>query len=74
VEKEKGKEISSLLGWGALLAHPVRERARGSAFGPAVAQERGETARVREGRRRRHGPHVPEREGEENGVRLTGGE
>jgi hypothetical protein len=33
----------------------------------------GETARVREGRRRRRGPHVPEREGEENGVRLTRG-
>jgi hypothetical protein len=30
------------------LAHPGRERARGRAYGPAAAHERGETARVRE--------------------------
>jgi hypothetical protein len=45
------------------LAHPGRERPRGRAYGPAAAHERGETARVREGRRRRRGPHVPERAG-----------
>jgi hypothetical protein len=42
VEKKKRKENSSFPGLGTrFLAHPGRERARGSAYGPAVAHERG---------------------------------
>jgi hypothetical protein len=61
VEKEKEKEIFSLLDWGeGFLAHPGRERARGRAYGPAAAHERGETARVREDDGVSAGPLVSE--------------
>jgi hypothetical protein len=48
--KGKRKENSSSPGLGTrLLAHPGRERARGSAYGPAAAQERGGDGAAREG-------------------------
>jgi hypothetical protein len=42
------------------LAHPGRERARGRAYDPAAAHERGETARVREDDGVAAGPLVSE--------------
>ena len=49
-EEGKRKENSSFPGLGTrLLAHPGRERARGSAYGPAAAHERGGDDAVREG-------------------------
>jgi hypothetical protein len=49
VEKEKEREFF-FPGLGTrFLAHPGRERARGSAYGPAAAQERGGDGAAREG-------------------------
>jgi hypothetical protein len=52
------------------LAHPKRERARGRAYGPAVAHERGETARVREDDSVAAGPLVSESGGGKTALRL----
>jgi hypothetical protein len=49
-KKKKKKRDFSFPGLGTrFLAHPGRERARGSAYGPAAAHERGGDGAVREG-------------------------
>jgi hypothetical protein len=49
VEKKKKREFSFLGLATRFLAHPGRARARGSAYGPAAAHERGGDGAVREG-------------------------
>jgi hypothetical protein len=67
--KGKRKENSSSPGLGTrLLAHPGRERARGSAYGPAVAQERGGDGAAREGDGVAAGPLASESGGGGDGV------
>jgi hypothetical protein len=67
VEKKKKRDFS-FPGLGTrLLAHPGRERARGSAYGPAAAHERGGDSAVREGDGVAAGPLASE-SGGENGV------
>jgi len=73
VEKKRRRDFP-LSGLGArILAHPGRERARGGAFGPAAAHERGNGAAVGGGDGVAQGPLASERGGGRNGVRLTGG-
>jgi hypothetical protein len=54
------------------LAHPRRGRARGRAYGPAAAHERGEMARVREDDGVAAGPLVSESGGGETVLRPDG--
>jgi hypothetical protein len=71
VEKKKKREFS-FPGLGTrFLAHPGRERARGSAYGPAATHERGGDGAVREGDGVAAGPLASESGGGgggENGV------
>jgi hypothetical protein len=67
VEKKKKRDFSFPGLRTRLLAHPGRERARGSAYGPAVAHERGGDDPVREGDGVAVGPLSSE-SGGENGV------
>jgi hypothetical protein len=53
------------------LAHPGRERARGSAYGPAAAQERGGDGAAREGDGVAAGP-LASKSGEETASRPDG--
>jgi hypothetical protein len=49
VEKEKGKEISSLLGWGRAFGPPWARARAGALSAQRRPKSEGETARVREG-------------------------
>ena len=74
MEKKRRRDFP-LSGLGArILAHPGRERARGGAFGPAAAHERGNGAAVGGGVTALRRARLPARGGERrNGVTVDGG-
>jgi hypothetical protein len=71
--KRKKKRDFSFPGLGTrFLAHPGRERARESAYGPAAAQERGGDSATREGDSVAAGPLASESRGDGVAARRRG--